>query len=134
DRLAQGDGPAVLDQGDPRGGAGRNGVSEVPDLLLAVDMALLQRGRAESRALLGALLAGSPQSQQRARERSELGSFILRQVAHLGCGELAVLALGDEQQVDQAHDVVLAQALQLAEDLPRELAVPESDHQQLYGS
>ena len=46
--------------------------------------------------------------------------------------ELAVLAPRDEDQVDQANDVVLAKPTKLGEDLAGELPVLETNNQELY--
>ena len=71
--------------------------------------AVLAEMRAGLGAHLGALFAGRAEADERPREGAQLGQLML--VLDLDLLDAAVLVLVDEQQVDDAHDVVVGQPL-----------------------
>ena len=68
---------------------------------------------------------------QRADDGAELHRLVLREVALLQALDVPVFVLAHDDQVDQAHDVVLAEAGELGPNRPLELGIVEADHEDL---
>jgi len=133
DCVPEGDRPTVLEKSNSGGGPRRNLIRQVPDVVGIEDRApIVNRLGPRQGAGLGTLLTGRAQSQQRARQGAEGLGLLAGKVAVLDRLELAVLAAGDEHQVDEAHYVVLTEPAKLSEDLAGELSVLETNNQQLY--
>ena len=58
-------------------------------------------------------------------------SFLLREIALLKLLDVAVVVLAHDEQVDQPHDVVVPQALELGANFAFELGVVEADNENL---
>ena len=101
DRVARADRPAVLDERDRRSGVVRDGFVERPELLLGREVTVLR------------LDARRAEADQRADDGA--GAFRLAGgvVGMVQAPDDAVRALVNDQQVDDADDVALAQALEL---------------------
>ena len=106
-----GDRPAMLEDGDGRGRARRDRVGHEPDLFRKRREPVLAGLRPGERADLGALLAGCAEADERAGDRAELDGLVGRQPARLHRRHVAVVVLAHDQEIDEPHDLVLAQAL-----------------------
>jgi hypothetical protein len=71
---------------------------------------------------------------QRARDGAQLSGLIDGEVAGLDLGQVAIIALGHDYQVDQPDDFQLAQAFQLGEDFALRIGVLEFQDDDLYRS
>ena len=122
----------MLQHRDPRRHTSRDGVGDIPDLLLVEDGALVDGlDRAGHGADLGAFFAGRAEADQGAGDGAQLGELV--GVAQLDLLDGAVVVFVHEQQVDQTHDIVVYQAPELVESRARELRVlAVADHQDLY--
>ena len=87
--------------------------------------------RAELGARLHAFLALDAETDERTDLASELDRLLLAEVAEVHDLDLAVCVLVDGERVDHAHGVALAELLELLDDLPVELRVLESEHDEL---
>ena len=76
------------------------------------------------------LLAGHADPDQGADQRAELLGLLGRQLGRLNRLDLAV-ALGDEEEVDEADEALVGQPLELRQDLARERGLFGADHEHL---
>src|SRR4051812_27136926 len=134
DLVAQRDCPAMLEQGDRGGRPVGNRIAEVPDRVVVEDVAVLELRRAGERAVARTVVTVGAEADERSDDRAELLRLVRAQVASLHDLDLAVLVLLDEQEVDQPHDVVLLQALELLHDRAVEVVALEADDQHLDGA
>ena len=121
DRVARADRPAVLDERDRGGGVVRDGLVEGPELLLGRCVAASAAPGVAPRPISAPTTAPAPSA-------SPAVSRLVQ------APDLAVGALVDDQQVDDADDVALAQALELGEHLAAEVGPVEGDDEELDGS
>ncbi len=132
--LAQGNRPAVLDECDERALARRDRVGDAPLVLVVEDMAVGQLAQPPHRTELHSLLARCTEADQRADRGAEGERLVGVQVAALDGLDHAVLGLAHGEQVDEADDLAVAQALELGADLAVELGVLERDDEDLDGA
>ena len=122
DRVARADRPAVFDERARGGGVVRDGFVDRPMLLVGREMATLgldaRRAEADQRADNGAGALGLAR-----------GEFRMVKAPDDPVG-----ALVNDEQVDDADDVALAQALELGEHLAAEVGLVEADDEELDGS
>src|SRR4051794_38028419 len=134
DRVAQRDGPVVLEQ-DQRGRrVVRDVLEDVPRLLVGEHVyAIAFRNSPGARlgAGLHALFALDPEADERADLAADLDRLVPSEVAQMRDLDLAVGVLVHRQRVDYAHRVAVAQTLELLDDLAMELRVIEAQHDEL---
>ena len=82
-------------------------------------------------AFLHALLTLDTETDERGDLASELYRLVLGQVAEVHDLDLALRVLVDRERVDHADGVALAELLELLDDLPVEVRVLESEHDEL---
>src|SRR5271166_5268591 len=131
DGITQRDRPPMLHQRHRGHGPRRDHVRYRPHRL-AEHAAFHRRLGAQRGPDLGALFPGRPEPHQRARDGAQLSRLTDREVAGLDLGQVAILALGHDYQVNQPDDLQLAQPVQFSEDLPARVGVLESDDDNLY--
>jgi hypothetical protein len=136
DRVAQADRPAVLDERDRGGGVVRDGLVEAPELLLGQEAAALgfDARRAEELAGLDPLLARRAEADQCADNGADALGLAGGEVGMVQALDDTVGVLVNDQQVDDANDVALTQALELAERVAAEVGAVEADDEELDGS
>ena len=132
--LAHGNRPAVLDESDEGAFAGRDRVGDAPLVLVVEDVPVGQLAEPPDGAELHALLACGAEADQGADGGAERKRLVGVEVALLNRLDHAVLGLAHGEQVDEADDVAVAQALELGADLAVELGVLERDHEDLDGA
>jgi hypothetical protein len=95
---------------------------------------VLRGGGTGEGAGLDALLSLGAEAEEGAGEGSELHRLVLGEVAELDLLDHVVGPTVDEEQIDEAHDVVRAQPLQLLQDPAFELSLVELDDEDLHRS
>ena len=118
DRVAQADRPAVLDERDRGGGVVRNGLVEGPEPLLGREVATVG-------------LARRAEADQRADNGADTVGLAGGEVGMMQTLDGTVGALVNDQQVEDADDVALPQALELGEHVAAEVGPVEADDQEL---
>src|SRR5512132_1629380 len=132
DGVTEPDRPAVLEQDERGGGVVRELLEDVPGLFLVdhVDAICCGLG-AGDRTGLHALLAARSETEEPADHGAELHRLVLGELAALQYGDLTLRILEDDERVDHAHRIALAQPFELVDDLAPEIGLVEPEHQQL---
>src|SRR5262249_45430914 len=123
--------PTVLEQRDRGGRSRRDRLVDVPHLPFVEDVAVLDRLRAGLCAGLRTFLAPRAEPDQRADDRAQLLQLLPGHVALLQALDVPVEILPHGDHVDQPHDVVLPETLELRTNRPFELRVAEADDEDL---
>ena len=120
DRVEQRLRPEVLEQDEHGGHVLRQRLRDAEDVVLVEEVAVGELGRARHRALLDPGGAGGRVAGERADVGAERDRLLPVEVGRGRDHHVAELVLAHEQQVDDADDLRLLQALELGEDLALE--------------
>ena len=123
----------MLDQRDRGGRAPADRVREVPDVRVVEQLAVLELGRAASAAASAS--SSPPAPNPTSAPTKAPNSISLARGSRSRLLEGATLPLSSfvtNRRSISADDVVLAEALELREDLAGERSVAEADHEQLH--
>src|SRR5262245_8545748 len=80
---------------------------------------------------LDSLLALHAEADERARDGAELFGLFLGEVRPLDFLDVAFRVFSDGDEIDQPHDLAVAQPIELGEDLALEFRIFEADHDHL---